>query len=181
MRRRASSEGRVFVRQNLEKGQLTVDDTGFNAKRYSHSKVYDVGLRDMHWQDLHNLMPNGKNSVNTETVQEAARRRLLIPKWGLVDWWYRFEWQHHDSLVTTINPDLNALPSDHHQCQKHSEDFNDNNGYLTYLELTTARNDPLINPHDRIQLQGWRANVDLIPILTKQYVSSMLVKQNHGA
>ncbi|EXX74717.1 hypothetical protein RirG_048510 [Rhizophagus irregularis DAOM 197198w] len=45
MRRRASSEGRVFVRQNLEKGQLTVDDTGFNAKRYSHSKVYDVGLR----------------------------------------------------------------------------------------------------------------------------------------
>ncbi|PKK68762.1 hypothetical protein RhiirC2_749620 [Rhizophagus irregularis] len=103
MRRRASSEGRVFVRQNLEKGQLTVDDTGFNAKRYSHSKVYDVGLR--------------------ETVQEAARRRrkdlinnlhiaawffekrfkvffekVLIPKWGLVDWWYRFEWQHHGNV-----------------------------------------------------------------------------------
>ncbi|POG73665.1 hypothetical protein GLOIN_2v1584893, partial [Rhizophagus irregularis DAOM 181602=DAOM 197198] len=119
---------------------------------------------------LHNLMPNGKNSVNTETVQEAARRQLLrfadnnlhiaayffekaiwevlIPKWELVDWWYRFEWQHHgsvqvhgiakrkeapeidwekmknndeimeevkhclDSLVTTINPDLHASPSD---------------------------------------------------------------------
>ncbi|GET55877.1 hypothetical protein GLOIN_2v1584803 [Rhizophagus irregularis DAOM 181602=DAOM 197198] len=89
---------------------------------------------------------------------------MLIPKWELVDWWY-------DSLVTTINPDLNAPPSDHHPCQKHSEDFNDNNGYLIYLELTTTRNDPLINPHDRIQLQGWRANVDLIPILTKQYVS----------
>ena len=44
----------------------------------------------------------------------------------------------------------------------------DNNGRP---ELTTARNDPLLNPHDRIQLQGWRANVDLIPILTKQYVS----------
>ncbi|PKC00549.1 hypothetical protein RhiirA5_458745 [Rhizophagus irregularis] len=57
------------------------------------------------------------------------------------------------------------------KAQKHSEDFNDNNGYLIYLELTTTRNDPLINPHDRIQLQGWRANVDLIPILTKQYVS----------
>ncbi|CAB4493248.1 hypothetical protein RIR_jg11657.t1 [Rhizophagus irregularis DAOM 181602=DAOM 197198] len=43
----ASSEGRVFVRQNLEKGQLIVQDTGFNAKRYSHSKVlrYDEGLR----------------------------------------------------------------------------------------------------------------------------------------
>ncbi|CAB5360461.1 unnamed protein product [Rhizophagus irregularis] len=47
MRRRASLEGRVFVRQNLEKGQLIVQDTGFNAKRYSHSKVlrYDEGLR----------------------------------------------------------------------------------------------------------------------------------------
>ncbi|PKC10734.1 hypothetical protein RhiirA5_288445, partial [Rhizophagus irregularis] len=32
-----------------------------------------------------------------------------------------------------------------------------------HLELITARNDPLINPHDRIQLQGWRANVDLKP------------------
>ncbi|EXX59737.1 hypothetical protein RIR_jg32255.t1 [Rhizophagus irregularis DAOM 181602=DAOM 197198] len=33
---------------NLEEGQLTVDDTRFNAKRYSHSKVlrYDEGLRD---------------------------------------------------------------------------------------------------------------------------------------
>jgi len=22
----------------------------------------------------------------------------LISKWGLVDWWYRFEWQHHGSV-----------------------------------------------------------------------------------
>src|SRR2546429_5018376 len=43
---------------------------------------------------------------------------------------------------------------------------------ITYLrddngrpELITARNDPLINPHNRLQLQGWRANVDLKPIL----------------
>jgi len=83
-----------------------------------------------------------------------------------------------DSLVTTINPDLNAPPSDHHPCQKHSEDFNDDmQDYVElidnndHLELTTTRSDPLINPHDRIQLQEWRANVDLIPILTKQYVS----------
>lgn len=34
------------------------------------------------------------------------------------------------------------------------------------LELVTARNDPLINPRDRLQLQGWRANVDLKPILS---------------
>ncbi|PKY35920.1 hypothetical protein RhiirB3_457516, partial [Rhizophagus irregularis] len=42
-------------------------------------------------------------------------------------------------------------------------------------ELLTARNDPYINPHNRIQLQGWRANVDLKPILSihaaLQYIS----------
>ncbi|PKY47869.1 hypothetical protein RhiirA4_463251 [Rhizophagus irregularis] len=32
-------------------------------------------------------------------------------------------------------------------------------------ELLTARNDSYINPHNRLQLQGWRANVDLKPIL----------------
>jgi hypothetical protein len=33
-------------------------------------------------------------------------------------------------------------------------------------ELVTKRNDPFINPHSRLQLQGWRANVDLKPILS---------------
>jgi hypothetical protein len=33
-------------------------------------------------------------------------------------------------------------------------------------ELLTKRNDSLINPHNRLQLQGWRANVDLKPILS---------------
>ncbi|PKK67779.1 hypothetical protein RhiirC2_663004 [Rhizophagus irregularis] len=53
----------------------------------------------------------------------------------------------------------------------------DDNGKL---ELVTARNDPLINPHDRLQLQGWRANVDLKPILSMnaalQYVSKYASK-----
>ncbi|CAG8744435.1 8928_t:CDS:2, partial [Cetraspora pellucida] len=43
-------------------------------------------------------------------------------------------------------------------------------------ELLTARNDPYINSHNHLQLQGWRANVDLKPILTTyaalQYVSN---------
>ena len=47
-------------------------------------------------------------------------------------------------------------------------------------ELVTARNDPLINPHSRLQLQGWRANVDLKPILSThaalQYVSKYASK-----
>jgi hypothetical protein len=47
-------------------------------------------------------------------------------------------------------------------------------------ELVTARNDPLINPHSRLQLQGWRANVDLKPILSihaaLQYISKYASK-----
>lgn len=47
-------------------------------------------------------------------------------------------------------------------------------------ELVTARNDPLINPHSRIQLQGWRANVDLKPVLSihaaLQYISKYASK-----
>jgi ATP-dependent DNA helicase PIF1 len=47
-------------------------------------------------------------------------------------------------------------------------------------ELITARNDPLVNPHDRLQLQGWRANVDLKPVLTMnvalRYVSKYASK-----
>ena len=42
-------------------------------------------------------------------------------------------------------------------------------------ELVTARNDLFINPHDRLQFQGWRANADLKPILNMntalQYIS----------
>ena len=53
----------------------------------------------------------------------------------------------------------------------------DDNGKL---ELVTARNDPLINPHDRLQIQGWRANVDLKPILSMnaalQYISKYASK-----
>ena len=48
------------------------------------------------------------------------------------------------------------------------------------LELVTARNDQYINPHNRLQLQGWRANVDLKPILSihaaLQYISKYASK-----
>jgi hypothetical protein len=47
-------------------------------------------------------------------------------------------------------------------------------------EFVTARNDPLINTHSRIQLQGWRANVDLKPVLSTyaalQYISKYASK-----
>lgn len=39
-------------------------------------------------------------------------------------------------------------------------------------ELVTVRNDPFVNPHVRLQLQGWRANVELISMNTAlQYIS----------
>ncbi|PKC54023.1 hypothetical protein RhiirA1_355365, partial [Rhizophagus irregularis] len=48
------------------------------------------------------------------------------------------------------------------------------------LELVTARNDQYINLHSQLQLQGWRANVDLKPILTihaaLQYISKYASK-----
>jgi len=44
----------------------------------------------------------------------------------------------------------------------------------------TARNDQYINPHSRLQLQGWQANVDLKPILSihaaLQYISKYVSK-----
>ena len=47
-------------------------------------------------------------------------------------------------------------------------------------ELVTERNDPLINPHNRLQLQGWRANVDVKPVLSihaaLQYISKYASK-----
>jgi DNA replication protein DnaC len=189
---------------------------------------------------------------------------VLIKKWNLEDWWYRFEWQHRgsvhvhgigkiknapkieweqlredenslkeitkyiDSLVTTINPGPNTPVPNNHLCQKRLEELHDDEqDYIelvnklqrhtrcspayclrtkrgqqqscrfgfpkeesnhTFLrddshghpELITARNDPYINPHSRIQLQGWRANVDLKPILSihaaLQYISKYASK-----
>jgi hypothetical protein len=71
---------------------------------------FTLSAADMHWPELHKLMPNGENLDETETDQEASKRRrkdlidnphiaswffekrfkvffekVLIPKWGLVD------------------------------------------------------------------------------------------------
>lgn len=47
-------------------------------------------------------------------------------------------------------------------------------------ELLTTRNDGYINTYNRLQLQGWRANVDLKPILSiyavLQYISKYASK-----
>ncbi|GBB90823.1 hypothetical protein RclHR1_17900005 [Rhizophagus clarus] len=55
---------------------------------------------------------------------------------------------HFDLLVTTINPNPDAQSKDGEQ----------------QPELITSRNDPYVNPHNQLQLQGWHANVDLKPV-----------------
>jgi ATP-dependent DNA helicase PIF1 len=211
MRWRALSEGRLFVRQNLEEERLTIaevldlmknDNNMVNRvirygeglhgtrqywmrrraelkdmiKQLGHQGMifFTFSAADLHWPDLHQLMPGGENHIE-EADKNASKRRhkdlinnphiaawyfekrfkiffekVMIPKWNLVDWWYRFEWQHRgsvhvhgiaklgdapkiewekmsnnqeimeevvhylDSLVTTINPDLNAFPPNLH-------------------------------------------------------------------
>src|ERR1043165_8449087 len=76
---------------------------------------------DFHWPDLHALMPHSY-SLNTLSVQDANKykhqnlidnlhitawyfekrfklffEKVLVPKWNLKDWWFRFEWQHRGS------------------------------------------------------------------------------------
>ena len=136
--------------------------------------------------------------------------------------------QYIDTLVTTINPGINAPIPRRHPCQKGSDEIVDNEqdyielinklqrhiccsssyclrtkrnrqmlcqfGYpiecndRTFIrsdkngqpEMVTARNDLYINPHNRLQLQGWRANVDLKPVLSihaaLQYISKYTSK-----
>lgn len=126
------------------------------------------------------------------------------------DWWYRFEWQHRGSvhvhgigkkrnapdyieLVNKLQRHTRCSPSyclrvnqaGEQSCRfgypkentEHTNVRDDGHGNP---ELVTARNDPLINPHNRLQLQGWRANVDLKPILSihaaLQYISKYASK-----
>jgi ATP-dependent DNA helicase PIF1 len=235
---------------------------------------FTFSAADLHWPDLHNLMRDHE-SQSSLSEQNASKYRhqdlinnpyitawffekhfkvflekVLIPKWNLEDWWYRFKWQNRgsthvhgigkrkdapilewkrmkedeetmtnmvkylDSLITTINPGLDSTVPDRHPCQKRPEELHDDLqdyiklvnklqrhtqcnpsyclrvdrmgqqscrfGYLkeiienTYIrddnnrepELMTARNDPLLNPHDQLQLQDWHANIDLKLILT---------------
>ena len=49
----------------------------------------------------------------------------------------------------------------------------DNNGQP---ELVTARNDLIINPYNWLQLQGWRANVDIQPILSTHVALQYIFK-----
>ncbi|PKC53106.1 hypothetical protein RhiirA1_479998, partial [Rhizophagus irregularis] len=142
---------------------------------------------------------------------ETFLKTVLIPKWRLEDYWYRYEWQHQDNedemsrilshfdlLVTMINPCPDAPK--HTRCSpsyclrtkngqqycrfgfpkdnvEHSFIYENDRGQP---ELITSRNDPYVNSHNHVQLQGWRANVDLKPVLnihaTLQYIAKYATK-----
>lgn len=233
---------------------------------------FTFSAADLHWPELHKLMPDhGNTNDEAETAKQRQTniienphiatwffdkrfdtflRNVLIPRWDLEDWWYRYEWQHRgsvhvhgigrirnapiidwrqmkeneimmnnairyiDSMVTTINPGMNAAIPERHPCQKRRDEIEDDSkdhielinklqrhtrcspsycirvnrskeqicrfGYPkechdhTFIrednhgrpELVTKRNDPYINPHNRMQLQGWRANVDFKPVIS---------------
>src|SRR2546423_97487 len=69
----------------------------------------------LHWPELHKFMPHGKMDQESEYRHKDLienphiatwffkkhfklfLEKVLVPKWNLEDWWYRFEWQHRGS------------------------------------------------------------------------------------
>ncbi|CAG8616750.1 6262_t:CDS:2, partial [Cetraspora pellucida] len=156
--------GQVYVKQNLEDGQLMAEEiqellqsnTNITNHLESQGMVFFTFISaDLQWPELHDLMPNSENPVDGESDKEAAK--FLVPKWNLIDWWFCFEWQHRgsahihrigirgdalnaklnkikadenlmqdilqyiDTLITTINLDINAPIPNKHPCQKRME------------------------------------------------------------
>ena len=109
---------------------------------------FTFSAADLHWPDLHKLMPNGEIPVDADSDQDRNKRRrqdlidnphiaawffekrfklflqkVMIPKWGLEDWWYRFEWQHrgsvhvHNTVVPLYShPRYSHIPPYKHIC-----------------------------------------------------------------
>ena len=156
MRWRALQEGKVYVKQNLNGEQYSIDDVRKMVESDGHMADrivrFGEGLRgtrqfwirrryeltdmirqlgsqgmvfftfsaaDLHWPELHDLMPQEDRSLTDRELDKWRRQNLinnphlaawffekrfklfmekvLILKWNLVDWWYRFEWQHRGS------------------------------------------------------------------------------------
>ena len=84
---------------------------------------FTFSAADLHWPDLHKLMPHGENPIDVGSDEDQSKHRrqdlinnphiaawffdkrfqiflktVLISKWGLEDYWYRYEWQHQGSV-----------------------------------------------------------------------------------
>ncbi|CAB4435573.1 unnamed protein product [Rhizophagus irregularis] len=207
MRWRALQEGKVYVKQSLNGSQLTVGDIQKMMKDDNHmaNRIVRFGEEsDEDWckhrrQDLINNLHIATWFFDKRF--ETFLKTVLIPKWRLEDYWYRYEWQHRssvhmhgigimrdvplfdwdnmkdnddemsrilshfDSLVTTINPCPDAPVPVRHPCQKANDELCD-------VVLHTVLGLKM--------LQGWRANVDLKPVLNihaaLQYVAKYATK-----
>ncbi|CAG8536702.1 15388_t:CDS:2 [Cetraspora pellucida] len=165
MRWKALEKGKIFVWQNLEDIYLTAEDIqellNINNSlpnqipywKKMHNELINMikqvgadGLifftfsaADLHWPDLHNLMPNTSNNIDISLIQAAQTQYVLIPKWGLSNYWYRYEWQHRGSThVHGIGKVSNAPVVDWNAMQ---QDENSMNNIIAYVNsIVTAMN-----------------------------------------
>ncbi|RGB22488.1 hypothetical protein C1646_776014 [Rhizophagus diaphanus] len=154
---REKTEGQLTVSEILD---LMESDAHITDKVLQYGEgLHDTCqyyAADTYWPDLHDLMPNGENNpVETETIQEAAKRQRkdLINNSHIaaciakqkeapeINWEEMINNQEVmeevicflDSLITTINPGLDAPLPDHHPCQKKLKNLDDD--MQDYIEL----------------------------------------------
>ncbi|CAG8503777.1 4193_t:CDS:2 [Paraglomus occultum] len=191
MRWQALQEGKIYVKQNLNDDELTVNDIQeriATGDKHMADWIMQYGHGNSGWHG--DLMPERNTKKNeytkcyhTNLVDnphvaawffnerfEKFFNHVLKKHWNLEDWWYRFEWQHRgsvhvhgigkikhgptiewekikddenamneivkyaNSLVTTINPGINAPIPNRHPCQKnHSELQDDLQDYIDLI------------------------------------------------
>ncbi len=70
---------------------------------------FTFSAADLHWLELHKLMPsdaNHQNIIDNPHIAvwffnkrfEIFFNNVLKLQWDLEDYWYRYEWQHHGSV-----------------------------------------------------------------------------------
>src|SRR5437773_2635891 len=81
---------------------------------------FTFSAADLHWPDLHKLMPRSTNAVDELELAKKRQQNImdnphiatwffdkrfktflsdvLVPTWDIEDYWYRYEWQHRGSV-----------------------------------------------------------------------------------
>ncbi|RGB23751.1 hypothetical protein C1646_774059 [Rhizophagus diaphanus] len=169
MRWRVLQKSKVYVKQVLDDKQYTVEEIKEIIEKDNHmaDRIIRFGkalceTKQFEWQHcgsphVHHGIGKRKDapSIDWKKIKEDKDMMNNVV-------------HYLDSLVTTKNPDQDALVPAQHPCKKRSEELRDNlfgyskeitnDMYLRdnngQLELITARNNEYVNPHDRLQLQG---------------------------
>ncbi|CAG8803458.1 10099_t:CDS:2 [Cetraspora pellucida] len=173
MRWRALQEGKVYVKQSLNREQLNVKDVqemvdndnciadkivrfgeGLHGTRQFWNKrqselmdmirqlgsqgmvFFTFSTADLHWPELHELMPHGENLV-TELDTSKQRRQDLIDNPHIAAW---FEWQHCGSTHVHGIGKIQDVPIIEWERMKENEETMSN--VVQYLDLLVT----MINP-----------------------------------